>query len=304
MQRLLYIIFISFFLLGSCAKQKPTGVLSESKMIDLLTEVSLIDAYLNTLPVDSGRKVMPVLYDNLFDRFGIDSLQYEDNLKFYYGNPNLTENIYKKIDKNLKKEEEIYRIEDSIRNAFVSDSLRREYKIRSLVDQRINLTLYYNRDSQEPLSYREYANMMFDKLDLGIMAYGIHIPAIQTINHNLIPEEPIMQDSVLNIYLKRPIQEFLFKAPKDTLAIDYRILNVLFLKNSGLNVRTGFTYTPKLSFERFDASTLSSIDSLNQNIVDTTSIESVVTESNEDNVEKPRLRSFDAKSIKKLKPVE
>ena len=101
MKHLVYILFTTFFLLFSCAKQTPKGILSEEEAVDLFTEVSLVDAYLNTLPLDSGRKVLPVLYDNLFKQFGIDSNRFKQNVDFYYGNPLLTETVYTKVGEKL-----------------------------------------------------------------------------------------------------------------------------------------------------------------------------------------------------------
>lgn len=177
MQRLIFIISILFFLLTSCAKQKPKGILEEDKMTELMTEVSLIDGYLNTLPIDSGKRVMPVLYENLFNQFQIDSTIFLQNLHFYLGNPKLTEQIYTKVGDNLKTYENDYRIEDSVRNVFMQDSLRRVSRIQTEVSIMKNLILNFQMDSTE-FKYLENANHFYNKLHLQMNVYGVQTPII------------------------------------------------------------------------------------------------------------------------------
>jgi hypothetical protein len=123
MQRLLYSIFISFFLIVSCAKSKPSGVVSEEKITEILTEVALVDGYLNTLPTDSSKRVIPVLYQRIFDEYKLDSATFVKNLDYYYGDPNLTEKIYTVIGKNLGVYERELQVEDSVRMVRYTDSM-------------------------------------------------------------------------------------------------------------------------------------------------------------------------------------
>jgi len=178
MQRLLFIIFSSIFLLFSCGQQKPDGILSENKAVDLFMEASLIDAYLNTLPIDSGRKVMPVLYDNLFKSFKIDSTTYKLNLDFYYGNPMLTDKIYTEVGKKLDAYDKKYRVEDSIRNVLVQDSIRYITGLQQSHSERIQLTMNYSKDTLK-YTHKEDALRFFNRLNLNLNAYGIQTPEIQ-----------------------------------------------------------------------------------------------------------------------------
>lgn len=244
MQRLVYIIFISFFLLFSCAKQKPKGVLSEQKMTDLLTEVSLIDAYLNTLPIDSGRKMMPVLYSNLFEQFDIDSALYVKNMDYYYGNPILTDKIYTEIQKKLFTYEKTYRTEDSLRNIVINDSVRLASRRQRLQADQNRLIRGYYPDNRE-LDIRERSIAFFNDIDLQVNAYGLQIPAIPQ-DPIVVLEDPIMQDSVLRMYLDVPMHNMLLKKPNDSIAIDPRFRHIFFLRNAGLKLNTGFTFAPRV----------------------------------------------------------
>ncbi|NGM61826.1 DUF4296 domain-containing protein [Sphingobacterium sp. SGG-5] len=125
MERLFIALIALFFLTASCSKPKPKGILSEEKISDLMTEVYLLDSYLNTLAIDSGRKVMPVLYANLFDKFGIDSARFADNIDYYYGNPIALEKLQTTVKEVLTQYEKDALKLDSIEHARVRDSINR-----------------------------------------------------------------------------------------------------------------------------------------------------------------------------------
>ncbi len=243
MQRLLYIIFISFFFIVSCAKKKPSGILSDSEITEILTQASLIDAYLNTLPLDSGRKVMPVLYDNLFKEFKIDSMQFKQNLDFYYGNPVLTEKIYTNVATELMQYERNIRQEDSVRNAFVTDSIRRVTRIQMLDSERRNLTTNYYRDNST-YNYKTNGLDFLRRAELNLNAYGIQTEAIPSQQNTPVFTDPILSNTTLKEYLNVPIKQLLLNAPKNSTPFDFKLHGAYFLHNKGFNVRSGFTFEP------------------------------------------------------------
>lgn len=147
MQRLLYSIFISFFLILSCAKSKPKDIISESKMTEVLTQVSILDGYLNTLPSDSAKKVMPVLYEKIFKQFDLDSARFVRNLDYYFADPNLTEKIYSNVSKELTVYDRKFNAEDSIRQVFVQDSLNRHYYFQRIYDRQQAMRYYNSSDT-------------------------------------------------------------------------------------------------------------------------------------------------------------
>ena len=147
MQRLIYSIFISFFLIISCAKSKPGGVVSEEKITKILTEVALVDGYLNTIPTDSAQSVMPVLYERIFQEYDLDSSSFVKNLDYYYGDPNLTEKIYAEVNKNLTVFERKYQKEDSTRQAIQSDSINRVHYFQRVNSKIENLKNFNSNDT-------------------------------------------------------------------------------------------------------------------------------------------------------------
>lgn len=157
MQRLLLIILSSFFLLISCKKSAPEGILSEKKMADLMAEVHLLDGYLNTLPVDSSRKIIDGLYGQVFQKYGLDSAKFTQNLSFYLGDPTLSKKIYVEVNKKLTGLDREYRLGDSLENVRVSDSIRYVQYYTRLRDEAYQLIQQVYLDSI-PLNYRTYRN--------------------------------------------------------------------------------------------------------------------------------------------------
>ena len=170
MQRLLYSIFISFFLIISCAKSKPEGVVSESKITEILTEVSILDGYLNQLPSDSSRKVMPVLYGKIFQKYDLDSASFVKNLDYYFGDPNLTEKIYTVVNKNLNKYEREFHAEDSTRNAFQQDSIQRVHYFQRVYSKIENLRHYSASDTAYK-NYYEFNKRLVSSSNLEFLNY-------------------------------------------------------------------------------------------------------------------------------------
>src|SRR5690606_31008386 len=125
MKRLFSVLITLFFLAASCSKAKPDGILSDKKMSDLMTEVYVLDSYLNTLPIDSGRKVMPVLYQNIFNKFKIDSARFSQNLDYYYGDPIALEKLNITVKDVLSGYEKEALRTDSVEHARVRDSINR-----------------------------------------------------------------------------------------------------------------------------------------------------------------------------------
>lgn len=167
MQRLLLIILSSFFLLISCKKSTPEGILSEKKMADLMAEVHLLDGYLNTLPIDSSRKIIDGLYGEVFLKYGIDSSAFTKNLSFYLGNPVASKQIYVAVNKKLTDLDREYRMADSLENTRISDSIRYVQHYLRLRDEAYQLIQQVYLDSI-PLNYRTYRNDFMRRAGLNL----------------------------------------------------------------------------------------------------------------------------------------
>ncbi|MFZ4862786.1 DUF4296 domain-containing protein [Sphingobacterium sp. Mn56C] len=181
MTRLIFVLFITFFLGISCAKQKPKGIIEEEKMEKLMTEVSLIDAYLNTLPIDSGRKVMPVLYQKAYSAYNLDSASFVKNMDFYFGNPVLTEKLYSGVAEKLSGYEKNFRLEDSLKNAHVQDSISRVTALYRHTQMLKDLIMNVHKDSSD-FKYTENRTKFFSLLSSNFNVYGVQIPIVPSVS--------------------------------------------------------------------------------------------------------------------------
>jgi hypothetical protein len=173
MQRLILGIYLVFFLFSSCGDGSPKGVLSKSKMTDILVEVHVIDGYLNTLNIDSSRKIMDGYYQQAFKKFDTDSATFNRSMKAYAEDPLLMTDVYTKVNDRLLKMEKDYNQIDSIRNVTMQDSLNRvsrlmiqAQKARDLilnvqldstkVDHKLSMTYFLNEAGLGALSERSF----------------------------------------------------------------------------------------------------------------------------------------------------
>lgn len=175
MQRLLLIIFASFFLGISCKKSVPEGIMSRSEMTDMMVEIHLIDGYLNGLNVDSARKVIDGLYGQVFEKHGIDSSLFKKNIAYYLGDPDVAKTLYDEVNKNLTKYEAGYRTEDSIRNVFVMDSMRTVQRFTKLKDEGEKMILK-GKEFGEVYTYKNAATRFMEQAGLTLNVYGEQIP--------------------------------------------------------------------------------------------------------------------------------
>lgn len=188
MQRLLLIIFASFFFCISCRKSTAEGILPTDKLVDLLVEVHLVDGYLNGLQIDSSRRVIDDLYGKVFAKNGIDSVVFKQNMDYYLGNPTMAKEIYAQVSKRLTDMERSYIVEDSIQNAIVTDSLMRAQHYTRLKDEAHRLILDVPKGVL-PLDYKNAADDFIKRTGLSLNIYGQNIP-LQEIVVKPSSEEP------------------------------------------------------------------------------------------------------------------
>src|SRR5690606_10664963 len=133
MQRFLGIILF-FILLVGCKSDRPSHVLKEKDMTDLLLNLHLAEAYLNSWSSDSSQRMSGDLIEGVYQHYDTDSAQVRASLEFYATRPQVLERIYQGVDARLKQmapdvreiEEKKYRdifVKDSISRALVADSL-------------------------------------------------------------------------------------------------------------------------------------------------------------------------------------
>jgi hypothetical protein len=118
------VLFMSILIFTCCGKtaaKKPSGLISEDQMVEILFDIMLIN---------SAKGVNKRLLENNIDKpttyiyrsHGIDSLQFAQSNSYYTHNSDLYKSIYERVETKLKAEKSAYealaderkRIKDSI----------------------------------------------------------------------------------------------------------------------------------------------------------------------------------------------
>ncbi len=163
-----FVLIPLILLLTSCFDKRPAGILKEDQVTKLLTDVHMLDGYLQTLPIDSSQKVIDTLYKQLFARYGLDSVAFERNLDYYYSDPLLTEKIYGNIQQKLTEAERSSSRADSLRYAVERDSLNRIAHFMRLMDVKRDLLTFYP-DSGHRFDYDMYKESVYRPSGLGYL---------------------------------------------------------------------------------------------------------------------------------------
>src|ERR1035437_2029378 len=103
------IILIGIIFILSACEGRPNGVLNESKMANVLTEMHKTDASMNEKGLTYGRYYEKApYYSFIFKKYNITQAQFDSSLVWYSKNPRVFSNIYDKllfILPGLKKDE-------------------------------------------------------------------------------------------------------------------------------------------------------------------------------------------------------
>lgn len=165
MQRLILGLLPLFFIVFSCKKQVPDGILPQEDMVELMTEVHILDGYISNIPVDSAKKVIDPLYEQLFAKFGIDSAKFTKNVNYYFGNPSLTVKTYDQVVKTLEKRERSYYSQDSLKNLILQDSMSRVTRMQVKLQTLNNMILNAEADSAD-LSIADRTRRFYEPVGL------------------------------------------------------------------------------------------------------------------------------------------
>ncbi len=133
MRRLLFVLLL-LNLLVACSEKLPEGVLSRNKLPEILVQVHLLDANMNSMHIDSARGRLLADYQELFDYYQIDSNIFKQSIQYYSKRPEEFQAIYQEVtdklqammDEDNAARAEIYRqqvIADSIKKVQYMDSL-------------------------------------------------------------------------------------------------------------------------------------------------------------------------------------
>lgn len=108
MNRNFILIILLILFLSACQNSEnrvPEGVLSKSKMIEVLTEVYILEASINHENISVGIKNQynSVHYDELFKRLEVNKVSFDTSLVFYKKDLKIFKEIHDSIYNNLEQ---------------------------------------------------------------------------------------------------------------------------------------------------------------------------------------------------------
>jgi hypothetical protein len=109
------LFILALFFLSACKDDKlPKGIIEEEKMIDIITELHVIDGYMSVLPYNDSIKIKAKnFYSSVYKNNGVTKYTYEKSLKYYSMDPIKLDSMYSQVLNKLDKKEKLLNKEDS-----------------------------------------------------------------------------------------------------------------------------------------------------------------------------------------------
>jgi len=100
-------LFLSLFFLPGCNSNSiPKGVLDEQKMVNVLTDLTIVDGYMSGLMYsDSLRSGGRNIYATVYKNHNISKAIFEKSLKYYSRQPALLDSMYSRVNTKLEAKE-------------------------------------------------------------------------------------------------------------------------------------------------------------------------------------------------------
>ncbi|MFC3559155.1 DUF4296 domain-containing protein [Pedobacter jamesrossensis] len=134
MRRLISVLTAVIMLCG-CKPKIPKDIIEPEKMQKILYDIHVADGYISTiLQPDSSKKVAAAYYKGIYEKFGIDSAQYNKSMNYYYANPKDLDKIYKNISKTLESQKKTLEKVDSLQKAKIEKARIDKEKLKKAKD--------------------------------------------------------------------------------------------------------------------------------------------------------------------------
>lgn len=138
----LFILLIFISCIWSCNDvqelEEPDNLISKEKMIDIYTDMILLDAIQRSNPRNFKTYELKSS-EHIFNKFGIDSTTLAQNIKFYNLDFESNSDIYEKVKLNIEKKNEIIdsttKVRDSLKEVekkkkIEKDSIKPKKKVK------------------------------------------------------------------------------------------------------------------------------------------------------------------------------
>lgn len=109
MKRLLALFLGVIFWVSCNNKPMPEGLIEREKMVNVLTDVHVVEGYSGTvMDADTMKQVLANYMNLVYKKHQIDSLQFKKSLKYYSANPKLLNEMYGEVLRKLDSQQKKY----------------------------------------------------------------------------------------------------------------------------------------------------------------------------------------------------
>jgi hypothetical protein len=127
MKRILVYFCLSFIFLACNKPDLPKGIMDEEKMVKVLMDVHITDAYLNQVyQRDTLLMQAHARYNYIYKKYNIDSATLTKNIKYYSLRPKVLSNMYQTIQDSLQLREESRRPKPLVDTLVKADTLKND----------------------------------------------------------------------------------------------------------------------------------------------------------------------------------
>lgn len=104
-----YFLLFTVFFLAACSREvkvideKPNNLIDREKMIEILTELSIVESIYQMKYVQVSRyeSLLSEKADSIFNKFGVDNIIFDENMNYYLTDQDNMIFIYNKVKENI-----------------------------------------------------------------------------------------------------------------------------------------------------------------------------------------------------------
>lgn len=119
MKTYIYLLLFAIFV-SACKPGIPSDIIQPDEMALVLNDVHIADGYISAVQPDSAKIVAASLYNGIYNKFKVDSAIFYKSMDYYYKNPIIMDEIYKKVNASLLKQKLKLISIDSLKSAAIS----------------------------------------------------------------------------------------------------------------------------------------------------------------------------------------
>lgn len=99
---ILTVLILGSLALGGC-KKRPKDVLSEDRMVDLLVDIQLADAYFSVSSAARNKQERELLIESVLEKHDVSPSHLDSTISYYGRNLDDYSKLYEKVEKKLRK---------------------------------------------------------------------------------------------------------------------------------------------------------------------------------------------------------